>query len=564
MSPPLALAYLFWVRHRLGLTLLGGYWLVLMIFCRAVPAGSFTLAPDGSLPPAAMVFVILCHGLIVALGYLLVIFSFGREARLEVCESGFPARLWPLPLRTRALAGWPMLWGSATMILGWLTLAWGARRPFGFDVPVIWPGLLLAVVLAWMQAIIWTPFPLPWLRAILLIPVNSFLFIPTAILEFGVPSVAACALLAALLSAAYWTAIRGVARARRGEDARWGWPACLRWTRTAMPTRQPFASAARAQLWFEWRRYGLFYPVAVFAGALFNLPMIPSLAAFLDDTDRAAVPFVPPLLLHELGSLWLVVAGLLILMSLLASVCGPEFGKLTGRHRTCPRSAFLTTRPVSVALLVRAKFEAAALSTLAGWAVLLLAMLLWFALGGHAAEMAGQFEAMRQRHAPGLFWGWLALLVGGAVVMTWLQIVQGLWMGLTGRATATASASAGFGIAVFLGLIVLGEWLPRYPEYWPAFGRLLPWLAGGAIVLKSLAAAWSLRALNRRALIPSGVLWGALGVWLLLAAAVFGALYALLPDDWFSAPGVILGIVLVLPLTRLALAPLTLDWNRHR
>src|SRR5262245_45643865 len=137
MSPALALGWYTWTRHRRGLIFLGGYWLVVMIFCRAVPERIFRPAPEQSFTaaPLAGVFIVLCGGLAAALAYLLMIFSFSREMQLEVCESGFPARLGHLPLPTRALAGWPMLAGSVSMILGWSTLAWAARRPFGFDVP---------------------------------------------------------------------------------------------------------------------------------------------------------------------------------------------------------------------------------------------------------------------------------------------------------------------------------------------------------------------------------------------------------------------------------------------
>jgi hypothetical protein len=225
-------------------------------------------------------------------------------------------------------------------------------------------------------------------------------------------------------------------------------------------------------------------------------------------------------------------------------------------------SSLLATRPVSTGALVRAKFETAALSTLAGWSVLAVGLLLWFTLGGHTAEMAGQFEAMRQRHAPAFFWGWLALLAGGAVVLTWLQIVKWLWVGLAGRAWMIAYGAVG--LVSLVGLISFCQRLARCPKDWPAFGRLLPWLAGVAVVLKCLAAAWSLRTLKHRELIPSSVLWGALAVWFALAAGLFAALYVLLPDTWFSASGVLLSIVLLLPLTRLALTPLALAWNRHR
>jgi len=253
-------------------------------------------------------------------------------------------------------------------------------------------------------------------------------------------------------------------------------------------------------------------------------------------------------------------AGLLVGMLFLAALSGIEMGRFGRTTYRLP--SFMATRPVSEAMLVRAKFVAAAWSTLAGWGVLAVGLLLWFALGGHAAEVGQQFEAMRQRHTPGLFWGWLILLVGGAVVLTWLQMVQRMWIGLTGSSRMIEISV--FRVIVFIGLIVFVDWLVYYSEYGPILFRLLPWLAGAAVVLKSLAAVWSLRALKRRDLIPSTVLWGTLAIWLTLAAGLFAALYALLPEEWFSPSCVVLGIVLMLPLTRLALAPLALAWNRHR
>jgi hypothetical protein len=557
MSPGLALAYLFWTRHRRGLTLVGGYWLVVMILCRALAAGAFTLPPRGSLPPVLIAVVFPCSCLVAAAWYLILVFTFGREARLEACESGFPARLWTLPLPTHALVGWPMLWGSATLILVWLTLAWAVRGLCSFDVPLLWPGLLLAVLLAWWQAILWTPFPLPWLRLYLLVPVSTVLLCtPMAILELDVPSAAVCGLLAYLLSVAYVTALRGVACARCGDNVQWNRPAPLRWPQ-ASRTHPLFASAARAQLWFEWRLHGLTFPATVAICMVIAL-LIMSLSA--KELDVAYRRTAPSLLQEEFGSLWFAVAGLLVLIPLWAAMgSSPEWGKL---GRTYRLSSFLATRPVSETMLVRTKFVAAAWSTLAGWGALAAGLLLWTTLGGHVPEMVKQFEAMRQRHALSVFWGWLTLLVGGSVVLTWLQMVQRMWIGLTGNPRVIASSVLSF--AAFFGLVVFGSWLANNSEYWPVFDRLLPWLAGAAVIIKSLSATWSLRALRRRELIPSGVLWGALAVWIALAAGLFAALYALLPDDWFSVPGVVLGIVLLLPLTRLALAPLALAWNRHR
>jgi hypothetical protein len=294
--------------------------------------------------------------------------------------------------------------------------------------------------------------------------------------------------------------------------------------------------------------------------AVIELPLMPFLAGILDDAEKGMTPIVPLWLLHQVGSLWLVMASLVIGMLFLAAALGVDMGRF-GRA-TYRMPSFLATRPVSEALLVRAKFESAAWNTLAGWGVLAIGLLLWLALGGHAAEVAQQFEAMRQRHAAGVVWGWLVLLVIGAIVLTWLQMVQRMWLGLTGNDNLIDRAV--LNVIPFVPLLVLVSWLAQHPDFGPFWARMLPWLAGTAVVLKNLAAIWSLSTLRSRQLIPSRVLWAALLIWLTFAAGLFAALYSLLPDDWFSVPGVVLGIVVLLPLTRLALAPLALAWNRHR
>lgn len=567
MSPRSALGYLFWTRHRRGLTLVGVYWLAAMSFGLAVPARYIQLAEAEArwLPWLAVwVYNLLFLFFIPAMGYLILVFAFGREARLEARDSGFPSRLWSLPLPTPTLTVWPMLWGSATMILGWSTLGGAAGRSCGIDVPLAEPGLALAVFLAWLQAILWTPLPLPWVRVLLMVP--AIVVTPIAVLAWKAPAVVLSGVLVFLLLAAYLTAIRGVARARCGDNEPWAWPSRLRRPWTAEGTPRPFASALLAQRWFEWRlRLLAVFPAVVAACVVVWLVFWRLLFSQLPTSDvldaaRVAPPMVAPLLLPELGGFWLTGAVWLVCMPLLASAVGSEMGKL---GRSGPRlSSFLATRPISEAMLIRAKLEAAAWSTLAGWGVLAAGFLLWLSLGGQAAEAARQFEAMRQRHVPGLFWGWLIFLASIAVVLTWLQMAQRMWMALTGSRKVMSCAPLSF--FAFIGLIIFGDWLTHHPEYWPLPGHLLPWLAGAAVVLKSVAASWSLRALRRRELIPSRILWAALAIWFVLAAGVFAALYALLPPDWFSVHVVILGIVVLLPSTRLALAPLALAWNRHR
>ena len=50
--------------------------------------------------------------------FFLAVFSFGFAGDLAARESIYPARMFTLPVTTRALAGWPMLYGAAA------TTAW--------------------------------------------------------------------------------------------------------------------------------------------------------------------------------------------------------------------------------------------------------------------------------------------------------------------------------------------------------------------------------------------------------------------------------------------------------
>src|SRR5207302_9815652 len=99
---------------------------------------------------------------------------------------------------------------------------------------------------------------------------------------------------------------------------------------------------------------------------------------------------------------------------------------------------------------------------------------------------------------------------------------------------------------------------------WGPLRRLAWWLAPVAVALKLLLAGWAVRALHRRRLAAPRVLVGWLAAWLLAVVALFGAFAGLLPPELVGWAGCAFAAVLVGPLARLALAPLALEWNRHR
>src|SRR3989304_4386261 len=108
-SPALAIAWEFRQRHRWGLLAVGGYLLVLAVF-------KFAILEPGqpvSLDDAESFALAVVLPLTVACLYFLVVFSFGLSGALAARPSLYPARMFTLPVTTTALAGWPMLYGSA-------------------------------------------------------------------------------------------------------------------------------------------------------------------------------------------------------------------------------------------------------------------------------------------------------------------------------------------------------------------------------------------------------------------------------------------------------------------
>jgi len=185
--------------------------------------------------------------------------------------------MFTLPVTTAALAGWPMLYGTAAMASLWLAMRLFAVWPSEFDVPGIWPALLAAALLAWTQALTWMPYGLPGLRgivAMLLLATIDAVALLAIYSKAGEPLMVA--FLAPQVPLAYLVARSAVARARRGDVPDWR-PMFARLGRIAnvLPRRRDnFASPARAQLWFEWRRHGRSLPALVAILLPFELALL--------------------------------------------------------------------------------------------------------------------------------------------------------------------------------------------------------------------------------------------------------------------------------------------------
>jgi hypothetical protein len=539
-SVALTLGWELWRRHR--------FWFVLTAAYLAAAAGALRVLALGEMTaPAALVAVApLGAAAVLLLGF----FTYSLDMDLLAPGSGFPGRAFTLPVRTAALAGWPMLFGSAATALLWLAAALLILRPAGLAVPLAWPALLAAALTAWTQALVWWPVGWPWLRtaAVVLLVMTFGLLGPRAWSDFDLPERAAVPVLGALLLGAYAAGVAGVARARRGAGQAWPSPwqwALGLWARTRRP-RPPFASPGAALVWWEWRRNGR---------------VLALLSAFL-------LPwFVPVLLLPENPVLspankW---GGFLLLPLVVGLTAGAGMGHLgaPGGDRKAGMPSFLATRPVGGTAFIAAKLKGAALCTLAIWVPPYLLGLLILFRPGNGAEVEWLWGHLLRFYPP-----WKAGLVValGAVALpalTWKGMVENLAFGLSGRPRVIRAAVLAF-LALAVGGSMAVAWLAKRPDLYEPLRRLAWWAAAVAVALKLLLAGWAVRALRRRRLVAPRALAGWLAAWPVLVAGLFAALAWLVPPGVASLPALALAAVLLVPLARPALAPLALAWDRHR
>src|SRR6266550_356457 len=408
-SPARAIAWGFGRRHRWGLIALTGYLLVLAIIR------------------------------IVFLG----VFSFGLSGDIAARQSMYPSRMFTLPVTAGSLAGLPMLYGTTAMALLWFATRTFAAWPAGFDIPVIWPALLAASILAWAQALTWMPYPLRGLRVIVtvlwLVVIDAVVMLA---LQFKPSEPVMLAILAPHVPLAYFVARFAVARARRGDVPDWrkmfAW---LGQIADVLPRqRDHFSSPARAQMWFEWRRLGGSLPGWVAILLPFELALL-------------WVFHQTPVIVFEilLGAL-LTPPAMAAFVAASVSKANPDGSDAYGL------TPFTATRPLSSVALLAAKLKATIWSAVAAWLLLIVAIPIALRLSGTLPMVIGWMHRLVDiagRPRASVF---VLLVLVGLMASTWKQLVQTLYIGMSGREWLVKASL--FVALAFLSVIVpLANWV---------------------------------------------------------------------------------------------------------
>jgi hypothetical protein len=400
---------------------------------------------------------------------------------------------------------------------------------------LIWPALLAVAFLAWIQAVTWMPYGFRGLRVIVLM---LWLIVSEAIvmlaMEFKVAEPVMVAFLLPQLPLAYLAARFAVARARRSDVPDW----LGAFDRLGQAANLPaFASPARAQFWFEWRRHGWSLPVLVGIVLPFELALL-----FLPYTPRA-----------------------LVFLTLLGVLFTPPFVALfaAATVRKSGLTPFIATRPLTSAALIAAKLKMTIWSTLAAWMLVFVAIplaLAWSGTWPAVIELAREVIVTVGEPRASVF---LLLVLSGLLASTWKQLVQTLYIGLTGREWAV-KASVAFGLTLLCLIGPIAKWLHNSGGARAALWNALPLIAAALVCVKMSAAAWVAARLYRSRLLSDRTLVTGAACWLAVVLALYGLLVWLTYGPLIPRYFLLLVAILAIPLARFSAAPLALAWNRHR
>jgi hypothetical protein len=525
-SPAAAIAWEFRRRHRWGLMVLASYLIVIAIIRFAIigPGRHVTFENEESfaffvIVPIAATFM-----------YFLAVFSFGLSGDFSARQSIYPARMFALPMTTNELALWPMLYGAVAMAVLWFATRTFAAWPAGHRIPVLWPALLAASLLAWTQALTWMPYALPGLRVIVtvlwLAGIDAIVMIA---LEMKAGELVMIALLAPNLPLAYLVARRAIARARRGDVPQWR---ATSWPDLVPRRRRAFASAASAQVWFEWRAHGRTLPALVAILLPFELAML----FIFRET---------PYIIFE--TFFVVLFTPAFMAAFVAATAGT--------------SNPIATRPMTDASLLAAKLKATMLSTAATWSLVLIALPGALKLSGTWRDIADGADHLFALIGPARGAALIALGICACIAATWKQLVQSLFITMSGRESWMKGSL--FAALTFLAILwPSARWITRHRAVFVALWHSIPWIAAVLVTVKIVAGGWM--AARLESIIGARKLVIGAALWCITVFALYGALAWILPNELLRRYVLMLFAILMVPLARVSATPLVLAWSRHR
>lgn len=489
--------------------------------------------------------------------------------------SGMPTRLFTLPVSTRDLVRLPV--GVGVLVL-WLVYAlwrWGAfpalELPALTAVADCYSMLVIASVFMAFLGVVWGFVGFPKLRVVLLIGllvlVALGLSVPYVYAEgFGRFGSLWCAGLAlALVGLFAWVEL-AVERTRHGEWAGWSW-----WGRLAAQLSDrlvigtEWRSPEAAQFWLEARRLAV--PTLIGYGPAILVAMVFTFYGVRTARGMGTPEFNAVAMADQVRSFY---SASLFLVTFLGAAYGLVIAGDSGRGGS-QMGTFIGVRPLSAGRMVEAKLRALfgmlALVLGATWVVGTVVL-----CGGTWVLMSGDsWSLVWGRVMEGILEPWgsqrggdqILVVIGYAVLL--LQLGVGvLPLVLSGRVPGLPWSilyliAYGVGVVQVISGLLSGDGYFRMHGYDPEFVLM------GIILMKVGVAYWGFRTGWRQGIIGSGLIGTAAAIWVVLAWGFSLAAMAvpglMQTGDGFRATLVIMTLI---PLVRVAWAPVALEANRRR
>jgi hypothetical protein len=475
-------------------------------------------------------------------------------------RQGYPARMFLYPISTFRLVAYPMLFGMTTMVLGWLAVAFIILRPLGYDPPIALVAIGGAAAIAWFQAQSWWPFRSGIMRIVVVS--TSVIVLTTAalwpLIVWGAGNLIGWILLSTYIAMGFALALRGVSLDRRGvrdgdreASAIREW--FVRFIEGLSHQGGDFRSAARAQLWYEWRTKGITLVVLVISLTTLSLICLGVFRVFAGEDPLQMRIFFSITITGPLYFCWAI---------------GGQFGVDDPARKTMIISPFIAARPMTTGQMASVKLLASATSLLIAYGLILLMTPVWLVTLRYLDTFSTILRPVAAAKGVGVIV--LVAILGLVVVLTiaWKGMIGAMLPVLTGRPWVARILAFAFSVSVLFAVLLV-VYITRDDNRIVAWSRTMyvaiPWAMGLGVVVKILIGVVAYREGLRRGMISTAMLVGGLGLWAVMTASAFGLAALLLRPVSLSLWIIVaLGAVLVPPFGRLPLAPLALDWNRHQ
>ncbi|HUR44712.1 MAG TPA: hypothetical protein VMZ27_02465 [Candidatus Saccharimonadales bacterium] len=545
IQPARAIAWEIWRRFR---------W-VFIIAAALIPFSAVLhLGLGGEFPELVGIFE--GAAALLSLMALVVVFTF-CEVDATQRTTGFPTRLFVLPIDTFKLVSLPVLYGGlALLCLYWvwtvlLNSLWGqllsAEQTICYAVVI--PAILVS-----LQTVLWSLPRFNSIRAVLLFLI-AWAWLALIIAVSGnhpaVSPLVVTRVSALVFLLCYAIAIIAVKRERCGQ---WkgGIERSLQAFLDHLPWRQKvFCGSGAAQFWLEWRRRGwLLASICGLqtAGTLFVIPL--PVALYLDSTSvllgMTMLPF---------SMLWL------------SSFIGTGLAKTDGWQQGLALPVIVAVRPISTGDMVLAKFKVAAAITFLSLIILaataLPAMRAVSLYHGLNPGVLDYWQNFRTDHRFLVAWLENPIVILLFPALAWHAVIAAMYPGLSGNQRRTGWHMA-FQIAIFTILLGLANWYYRHPSALNALLPVLPAIGAGWLIWKWAASVRAFRNLWKTRIFSETQYSALLLIWCGLTTGILYAAWLAMSMHQIPWTIVVFVAVWLLPGGQMAGCGMNLAANRHR